>query len=271
MPRGDGGRTPLDDLDHLSRSPHRARVIRLLASGDWTRRDLHDETGIPQPTLGRILGSFQDRGWLTRAGEAYTLTLRGELVAGQFLSALEALETVQRLPPDGNFEPLLERGFDPEWLASVDVAETGDDLDWYGHLREVRRSVAAVDAVRELAPGPLPGVPDLLVDQLRDGGTTVESVFSRASFESFVADPENRSAVVALLRTGNARIHLVEEPISFYAGRHGDRAVFDVPSAAGGPVVRFTSDRQAVVEWVDDTIDDFRDRGETLSVADLSE
>ncbi|MDX1748216.1 MAG: hypothetical protein R3324_19955 [Halobacteriales archaeon] len=271
MAGGDGDRTPLDDLDHLSRSPHRARVIQLFARGDRTRRGLHEETDIPQPTLGRILGSFQDRGWLTRDGETYSLTVRGELVASGFVDLLEVIETVQRLPADGHFGPIFDLGFDPEWLAHVDVADSDSEIDWYGHLRDVHDSVGKVENVREIAPSPLPGMPELLVEQLRTNEFGIESIFFRESFESYVADPENRSIVADILRTGNARVHLADESIQYYIARHGDRAVFDIPSDGGGSVVRFTTDQRAVVDWVDATVDEFRDRADRVTVEDLSE
>jgi hypothetical protein len=112
-------------------------------------------------------------------------------------------------------------------------------------------------------------MPELLVERLRADGVSVESVFPREAFESFVADPEPRSSIAALLRGGNTEIHLVDEPVPCYIARHGDRAVFDLPSDTGGPVVRFTTGRRAVVDWVDSTIDGFRDRAETLAVEDL--
>jgi hypothetical protein len=40
-------------------------VLEKLERDDWTRRDLRDETGISQPTLGRILDGFEERGWAT--------------------------------------------------------------------------------------------------------------------------------------------------------------------------------------------------------------
>jgi predicted transcriptional regulator len=271
MVGGDGERTALDDVDHLARSPHRTRVIQLLATNDRTRREIHEEADIPQPTLGRILGSFQDRGWLARDGDTYSLTLRGELIASHFVNLLDVFETVQRLPAGGRFEPVLELGFDPQWLAHVDVADPADETGWYDHLRRVRESVGTAERVRELGPGPLPGMPELLAERLRTDEASIESVFPREAFESFVADPESRSSVVDLLRSGNVDIHLVDEPVPCYIARHGDRAVFDIPSDTGGPVVRFTTGRRAVVDWVDSTIDGFRDRAEVLTVEDLVE
>ena len=108
---------------------------------DWTRSELHDETDISQPTLGRILGSFQDRHWLERHGATYSLTLRGQLIATQFADLLDVFETVQELPAIANFDPLLELGFETDWLARVNVTTSADPADSYAHIRHARKSV----------------------------------------------------------------------------------------------------------------------------------
>lgn len=266
----DGRRTPLDDVDHLARSPHRALVIQLFAQGDWTRRDLHDETDIPQPTLGRILGSFQDRHWLVRNGQTYSLTLRGQVIATHFEDLLGVVETVQQLPETADFELLIELGFETDWLARVEVTTPDDQTDWYGHLRQTRKSVGTVDDVREIAPGPLPGMAELLLEHLRAKELEIESVFPREAFESFVAEPDDRSLFADLLRTGNASVYLVDNSIRFYVARHGDHVVVDVPSTTGSPVVRLTTDHQAVLDWIETTIDDFRDRAVQVTLDDLA-
>lgn len=267
----DSQRTPLDDVDHLARSPHRAQVIQLFATDDWTRRELHEETEIPQPTLGRILGSFQDRNWLVRDGATYSLTLRGQLTANQFVGLLDTFETIQHLPNTGDFEPILELGFDPQWLRYVDVIPPAGPTDWYGHLRQVRNSIEKVDNVREIAPGPLPGIAELLLEYLRANELSIESVFSCERFESLVADSEERSRFTDVLRTGNASIYLVNDSIRYYIACHGDQAILDVPSTTGGPIVRLATDQQAVLNWVDSTIDEIRDRADPVTLDDLVE
>ena len=265
------GRTPLDDVDHLARSPHRARVMGLFAGDDWTRRDLHEETGIPQPTLGRILGSFGERNWLSRDGDTYSLTVAGRLIAGQFEALLGAVETVQQLPASVDFDPLLDMGFDPEWLARVEVAPPDHADEWYGHLRAARASVGDVDDVREIAPGPMPGMAEVLLERLREGGLRIETVFSRDAFETFVADPANRSLLADVLETDGARVHLVEEDVRCYVARHGERAIFDVPATDGGPITRLATDDPTVRDWVDATVDDATARAEPVTPADLAE
>lgn len=245
--------------------------MRLFSADDWTRRDLHEETGIPQPTLGRILGSFGDRDWIVRDGETYSLTVAGRVIADHFEALLDAVETVQRLPASVDFEPLLDLGFDPGWLARVEVAPPDHADEWYRHLRAARASVGDADTVREVAPGPMPGMAEVLLERIREGDLRIETVFSRDAFETFVEDPGNRSTVSDLLETEGAHIHLVDETIRCYVARHGDRAILDVPAVDGGPITRLASDDPTVRDWVDATVDDLEDRASPVTPTDLAE
>jgi predicted transcriptional regulator len=266
---GAGGRTPLDDVDHLARSPHRARVIRLFADGDWTRRDLYEETGISQPTLGRILGSFQKRHWLSRDGQTYSLTPTGRLVATGFEAFLDAVETAQRIPAAAEFAPLLDLGFEPAWLAGVEVAVPDRD-DSYAHIRRGRESVRSADLIRELSPGPMPGMAEVIADRLRSGAVTVETVFPRDAIEAFVAKPGNRALFVEMLETGRFRLFALDRPVPCYLARQGTRAAIELDSAEGTLVAFVTTTDGDVLAWVDAVVDDYRDRAERVTVDDLA-
>lgn len=271
MPRAeDNQRSPLDDVDHLARSPHRARVMQLLADDELSRRDLHEATDIPQPTLGRILGSFQDRHWLERDGHTYALTLKGRLVATHFEHLLNAVETVQHLPAAADFGPFLDLGFDADWLPRLDVVSPGDDGGWFAHIRRARDSVGRAVRVRELAPGPMPGLPETVAETLRTGELTLESVFSRTRFESAVADPTDRRLIREILEHDNAHLYLIDEDVSCYLALQGDRAVLDIPAGEDGPVTRLETSDRTVREWVDSVIDDFVSRAEPVSAEDLA-
>lgn len=266
----DSDEPPLDDIDHLARSPHRTQVLRFLTEAQWTRRELHEETDIPQPTLGRILGSFEERDWVKKVNNTYSLTLRGKLIAHHFTNLLEVFDTLGRLPAEGDLDPILSLGFDSQWLAHVDLLNPADKRDWYGHLRQVRESVATIDSVQEIGPGPMPGIAEVILGRLEGDELSIESIFPRTAFESFIDDPENRSLTIELLETGNARIHLVDEPIQYYVARHENRAVIDIPAETGGPVVRLTSAYRPIIDWVDSTIAAFRERAEQVSVENLA-
>lgn len=93
--------TPLDDIAFLARSPHRVAVLDVLASGSRTRGQIRETTEISQPTLTRILGGFEDRGWVEKRGQEYSLTAFGSLLAEDFGALHETVETMQQLKTIG--------------------------------------------------------------------------------------------------------------------------------------------------------------------------
>lgn len=107
---------PMDEVEFLARSDHRVTVLRTLSDRPRTRADLHDATGIPQPTLGRILGDFTERNWAERDGHEYALTEPGMLVAAAFDFQLLAVGTAR-------FDPVLAAT--PSFVYGVALALAG--------------------------------------------------------------------------------------------------------------------------------------------------
>jgi predicted transcriptional regulator len=113
--------TPLDDVEFLARSSHRVEVLQTLATGPRPRPVLHDETGIPQPTLGRILGGFEDRNWVERRGQEYALTELGALIVAEFENLLDTVATVNRVGAVLVDLPTEELDFDVRAFADATV------------------------------------------------------------------------------------------------------------------------------------------------------
>lgn len=87
----------LDDVAFLSTSAHRAAVLDALADGHRDRVALREETGASDPTIGRVLGDLEARGWIERDGDPYRVTARGAYVAEHFSTLLDRLRTERRL------------------------------------------------------------------------------------------------------------------------------------------------------------------------------
>ena len=266
----DNQRTALEDVDHIAHSPNRAKVIQLFATDDWTRRDLHEETDIPQSTLGRILGSFQDRNWISRSGDTYSLTLHGRLVATHFQDLLDVVESVQELPASATFDPILELGFDSDWLARVDVTNPAETDDPFAHMRRLRDNIRSAPLIRELAPRPMPGIAEMMSNRLQSAEMVLETVFPRDAFQDFVAETDNRSLIVDMLDTGDFKLYLLDDPIPCYVSRYGEQAVFDVQSTDGRMIALLTTDDRTLTEWADSVIDEYQHRAERVETSDLA-
>jgi hypothetical protein len=128
---------PLDDIAYLARSDNRVTVLEALGKQARTRRELHETTGISQPTLGRILGGFEDRAWVRKNGKTYELTRFGELVATDFAQLMDTAEAVQRLRSLEPSLPLDDLDFDIRLLTQGTIT-TPRPTDASAHFRRER-------------------------------------------------------------------------------------------------------------------------------------
>lgn len=116
---------PTADIEFLARSGHRPRVLAALAERRRDRHDLRDLTGASSPTMGRILGDFEERNWVRRDGSTYELTPLGEFVARKFAALREAMETERTLGDVWRWLPREIHGFSVDLFADAVVSYPG--------------------------------------------------------------------------------------------------------------------------------------------------
>ncbi|HKJ58002.1 MAG TPA: MarR family transcriptional regulator [Halobacteriales archaeon] len=133
--------SPREDVEFLARSEHRVAVLDVLADGPRRRADLRAETGASDPTVGRILGDFEDRGWVGRQGHEYALTQPGAFVAERFGRLLDQLSTEQKLRAVWRWLPGELDGFTVDLVADarVTAVEPGDPYGPANHCGRLFR------------------------------------------------------------------------------------------------------------------------------------
>ncbi|WP_435344836.1 helix-turn-helix transcriptional regulator [Haloarchaeobius sp. HRN-SO-5] len=89
--------SPLEDIRFLADSENRFTALEALAAGPRTRSELRSETDASKATISRLLGDFEDRGWVAREGPRYALTPLGEYVASTFVDLYDRMETARHL------------------------------------------------------------------------------------------------------------------------------------------------------------------------------
>jgi predicted transcriptional regulator len=118
----------LDDIRFLVDSANRVEALGALREGPRDRDDLEATTGASAPTVGRILGDFEERGWVVREGHEYELTKPGTYVADHFANFIDRMNTERGLRDVWQWLPSEENGFTLEMVAEADVTvvEPGD-------------------------------------------------------------------------------------------------------------------------------------------------
>lgn len=263
--------TPLDTVEFVARSPHRVEVLRRLHEGSWSRPDLHEETGISQPTLGRVLGSLEEQHWVARRGREYGLTALGELLIEEFDDLLDTVEIIQKL---GDVVPLLptdEMDFDLRRLGSATILtpQTGDVL------RHVRRVQALFDGADRLilladtiAPDSLENLHNRLVTSA-DQDALVESILTTAALEMAYSSPEQVEWIRDLLESGRSPVYRYDGPIPLLLALADGTAVMVTTDDHGVPAAVIESTDEVVLDWVESELDAYRQAATELTVDDL--
>lgn len=262
---------PLDDVAFLARSPHRVKVLETLDAGARSRPDIHEATGIPQPTLGRILGGFADRNWIERDGREYALTPLGRLVFGAFEGLLDTVETVQRLDDVVGLLPNEQLDFDVQRLgaATITTPETGDVL---GHVRRAEELIAAAEHLRILTNTMMPAALETLRDRVVNTGESellVESVITGDAIEQALANPSLVDLIRDLLESGQSPVYQYDGSVPMTLAIADGTAVLAPEDEQGIPGALVETDDEAVRTWIEAQFDSYREQSTELTVDDL--
>ena len=126
QPRSDSD-TAFEEIAYLVRSEHRSAALEHLEDGPYEPKELVELTGASRPTLGRILGELEERGWVERSGGGYVATPVGEAIVTEFEPFRGAVEAIDRL---GNAVAWIPREATPIELRhfrSATVQSLGED------------------------------------------------------------------------------------------------------------------------------------------------
>ena len=263
---------PLDDVAFLARSAHRVRVLETLAEGALTRRDLHEGTGVSQPTLGRVLGAFEDRNWVERRGREYALTSWGELVAAAFVDLLDTVGTVQRFGDVVGLLPTDRMDFDVERFESATVTTPlpGDVLR---HVRRAEELIDGANHVRILtdtiSPRTLEDQHERLVNG--PGDLLLESVITGNAIEQALATPALVELIRDLLESGRAPVHRYDGTIPMTLVLADDVAILAPADEHGIPGALIETEDAVVRDWVEGQFEAYRIESTELTVEDLPE
>lgn len=244
----------LAEIEFLALSPNRVETLRLLAEEPHTRRELVEATGASQPTLGRILGDFEERSWVVREGGAYRATATGELVARGFDDLLSIVDTEEKLRPVVRWLPTDVMEFDLEQLADATIttpsqvrpnAPVKRALDLLGDAEEVRIFSYAFNE-QSL---------DVITDRTAAGEQRFQGVFSASAIDAIADDSRLRHQLHDLLTADRASIRITDEEIPLAATVADSVVHLFLRDERGLLQASLDVDDSAVLAWADDLFD----------------
>lgn len=260
---------PLDDVAFLARSNNRVRVLDELADGGRTRGDLRDRTDISRPTIGRILDGFLERDWVQVDGRTYELTPFGRLVTAAFDDLLEVTRTVQQLREVGATLPCSAMDFDLRRLTDATIT-TPSPTDASAHVRREAARMQDTERVRFLCNDAYAPTIEAYRDRVVEDGMELDAVIAADAIDAASDDETMRALVMDLLASDRTTIHRYDGPIDVMLGAFDGVATIAPLDDSGVPSAYIEVEDPVVREWVEATLDDYREQSDRVTLESLA-
>lgn len=267
--------TSIDDVAFLVRSEHRAEILDRLTRRDWTRRELRDATGISQPTLGRILSGFEERGWVADNGRTngreYTLTPLGEFLADDFMTLLDTTQTIRKLRGAVEHLPFDEMAFDNALLmeTTITIAQPDDTL---AHMRRQDALAEESDYVRTLCSSFSPAAIEAQRDRILNGDNTGEAIVAGDALDRLTDDDELAELLGDIIASDKTTFYRYDGPMPIMLSEFDEKVGIIPIGDDGMPCgVFIESDHEEIKAWVVDTLDAYQERATELMTGELME
>lgn len=197
--------TPIEDLDYLSRSPSRIRVLERLHEAPRSRHDLKEAVDASRTTLSRMLADFEDREWITRTDGRYRTTPEGDVVASEVGRLLRNMNVAEQLDGQLRWLPVDEFDFDLHRLQDAEVAT----LHWNdpASIRQLAGTLEGADRVKSIAAAVSRDVIDVLQAVTVEQSARYEGILAPAAIDIVRDHPELRRQLEQILASERTTIY----------------------------------------------------------------
>lgn len=257
---------PLEEIEFLARSTNRVEVLRSLASGPRTRRDLAAATGASQATLGRILEDFTDRSWVRREDGGYVATATGTLVADGIGDLVRVLETEAKLRDVVAYLPTAELSFDLRRLADAAVVVPTRTRP-SAPLQRVLAEMAGAERLRAFSHTLNEQSLSVAHERVTAGEGRFEAVLPASAIEALAVDDRLWEKLRALARSEDAALRVREEDIPLAVTITDEMVTLLVRDDGGILRASIHTDDPVVHEWAEGTFTRYWDSAEPFDPA----
>ena len=258
----------LEEIEFLALSANRVEALGLLAEEPRTRRELVELTGASQPTVGRILNDFEERGWLEHAGSTYRVTATGALVSRGFGDLVEIVETDFELRPVVQWLPTDALGFDLDRLVEATVT-TPTRVRPNAPVRRALELLDDAETVRIVSYAFNEQSLERIAERTAAGEQRFEGVFSASAIDALTDDSQLRRRLRDLLAAGNATVRITDESIPVAVTVADSTVHLFVRDDTGIVQASLDVDDPVVSSWANDLFERHWERAEPLTVDQL--
>ena len=263
-------RTPLEDIDWLTRSANRVELLELLADQPHSRSDLQEAVGVTRVTMNRMIKDFEERGWVKGPDREPRITSCGRLVLNSFEPLHEAAATSQKLSNIQQYLPTDKFDFALSRLADAEITYSSQ----HDVLAPVEESAAiAVDSDRLRVVGNAPDSVHLkkasTLYEDGEGPQFVERVFTSGGVETIVAKPElgRRLRDIATLNDVECTYFQYDEALSYGLQIADETVVLELLDEQGFIPAVVVTDDETVLAWAQKRFERYKSASRPLDPA----
>lgn len=248
----------LDDIDYLTRSEHRVRLLRQIAARPRSREELESAVGVSTVSLVRNLRGLEDRQWIASSGRQYRITPWGRMIVNDFDALIETAKTTRKLS-----RAIEDTSFDrsaPEmrWFrdSTVTLAETADALQPVRRWEEVTDDESVGD-LRIALGSVIPRTIRKAYNEGRNQNRDCELVFDQNVMGFISENAGLRSWLLDVLDAGHD-IYRYDGGLEYNLAIADSIVLLGFDHEEGGPKAVIESTNERVLGWVEETFERYR-------------
>ena len=265
-------RTPLEDIDWLTRSTNRVELLELLADQPHSRSDLQEAVGVTRVTMNRMIEDFEERGWVDGPDREPRITPCGRLVLDNFEPLREAAATSQKLSSIQQYLPTDKFDFALSRLGDAEITYSSQ----FDILAPVERSAEiAVGADRLRVVGNAPDSVHLqkasTLYEDGEGPHSVERVFTSGGLDTIAAKPElsRRLRNIAALDDVECTYFRYDEALSYGLQIADETVVLELFDGQGLIPAVVVTDDETILAWAKERFERYKQASRLLDPADF--
>ncbi|GAB6860459.1 helix-turn-helix transcriptional regulator [Haloplanus litoreus] len=253
-------------LEYLLGSATRPETLTALREGGYlSARQLEERVSASRRTLKRTLRTMESRGWVRSVDGGYELTAMGATM----LSSYDCFRRRERLAEEAR--PFLERtpasAFDLDVEALADATVVRPDTDPTAPVDRLLELRADATRIREVAPFLLNDTVEQLATRVEHDPTLQEVtlVLEEATPHPSEFSPTYCDRFRAVVDSPRTDVYVAAADVPFAFGVADGHAFLGSSGVDDMAGALLESDDEAVVDWVDRSIDRCLDHADPLS------
>lgn len=249
---------PIEEIEFLTNSPNRFRVLRRLGAAEpLALRDIDETVDATRRTVTRTLSTLGESGYVLRDADGYRLTAKGSYLADRLDAVVADVERIVDVEPVLANLPASVFDLDPSYLADGEVLVAPERSPYaiLDRALELRRNATRI---HELAPGVEGKSISQLADRIRSGDDVEgEIIVPPGAMEAAESHPDYRGDHRVNAAAGTIDFFVYPEPPDLYLGIF-DETVALAATEDDRPRAMVVSDATPVFEWAIETFGQFR-------------